>query len=180
MFFNKILNTKGSILPITITGLVIMMVAGLACMKMFSFQNKLNDFDKIKLRVQYAAEGAVEICRGLIAHDGSYLTHNVTDWSNYDDNSKQPPKIEYKVECVQNNDCTSYGFAENGTYVNYTITGQARSTVTSPEDGSKKEISCTVRYFFEVENIPEAEGVPAYDRRHFIGWAKDPIVIVDK
>ncbi len=167
MFFKKFLNnTKGSILPVTVTAMVVIMVAGLACLRTFSYQNKLNNLDKTKIRLQYAAEGAVEICRSQIG-GGDFLSHNVTSWTNYDTGSY--PTIQYLVSCAVNSTAyTSYGFPANSYTTNYVITGQARASVVSPDDGKTRTLSCVVRYFFAVDS---SGGI------HFIGWAKDPITI---
>ncbi len=60
------LNKKGTILPVTIVSMTIMMTIGIICLQMFSAQNILNTYDQAKLRTFYSAEGAVEMMRGYI------------------------------------------------------------------------------------------------------------------
>ncbi|MBQ3834796.1 MAG: pilus assembly PilX N-terminal domain-containing protein [Elusimicrobia bacterium] len=58
-----ILNNKGSLLPVAVASMLIIMVAGLAVMKLFSMQNLVSVADRTKLKTYYAAEGAIEYAR---------------------------------------------------------------------------------------------------------------------
>lgn len=61
-----ITNKKGTILPITVIAMVIMMIIGLISLKMFQVRNTLMTEDILKLRLFYSAEGCVEIMRAGI------------------------------------------------------------------------------------------------------------------
>lgn len=63
-----ILNNKGSLLPVAVASMLIIMVAGLATMKLFSMQNLVSVADQAKIRTYYAAEGVIEKTRYFIDH----------------------------------------------------------------------------------------------------------------
>lgn len=57
---NFIRKQKGTILPVTIVSMFIMMVVAFTCIKMFLVQNIMSTTDQLKVRAFYAAEGAME------------------------------------------------------------------------------------------------------------------------
>lgn len=61
-----IINKKGTILPVTVIAMTIMMIIGLISLKMFQLRNVLMAEDILKLRLFYSAEGCVEIMRAGI------------------------------------------------------------------------------------------------------------------
>ena len=61
-----IINKKGTILPVTVIAMTIMMIMGLISLKMFQLRNVLMTEDILKLRLFYSAEGCVEIMRAGI------------------------------------------------------------------------------------------------------------------
>lgn len=61
-----IINNKGSILPITVISMVIMLIMGLVSLRMFQLRNVLIAEDLLRLRLFYSAEGCVEIMRESI------------------------------------------------------------------------------------------------------------------
>lgn len=62
----SMVNDKGTILPVTIVAMTIMMIIGVICLQMFSAQNILDTYDQAKIRTFYSAEGAIEMMRGYI------------------------------------------------------------------------------------------------------------------
>ncbi len=177
MFFNKILNNKGSILPVTVTAMVVIMVAGLACLKMFSVQNTLNNYDRVKVRLNYAAMGAVEICRAAISSAentndytaGTNDANNSGYYNNYD--ATGYPNIGYYVtkRASSASDLSNCGLSYGGAYSVYKITGTARAQFVSPDDGKKRTFSVTVYYFY-AQNGTEKN-------KYFIGWSKSPMTV---
>lgn len=65
---SRIVNDKGTILPVTIVAMTIMMIIGIICLKIFSSQNILDTYDQAKIRTTYSAEGVVEVMRGYIQY----------------------------------------------------------------------------------------------------------------
>ena len=61
-----IINKKGTILPVTVIAMTIMMIIGLISLKMFQLRNVLMTEEILKLRLFYSAEGCVEIMRAGI------------------------------------------------------------------------------------------------------------------
>ena len=77
-----IINKKGTILPVTVIAMTIMMIIGLISLKMFQLRNILMTEDILKLRLFYSAEGCVEIMRAGI----DILMKQNTDSNGYSTN----------------------------------------------------------------------------------------------
>lgn len=79
------LNKKGAVLPITVAAMFVIMIAGLACLKLFSAQAMLSGYDLLRLRTYYIAEGYVDSYRdafdrnGTTATDYSDIAEDTTD-----------------------------------------------------------------------------------------------------
>lgn len=178
MFFNKILNNKGAILPITITAMVVIMVAGLACLRTFAYQDKLNDLDKTKIRLEYAAMGAVEICREAISTSTSddIYTSGINDpansnyYKNYD-NVGSPTIGYYVKKSSYTGSLLDYGLNYSTGSVIFKIEGVARARVVSPDDGKTRIFVSTMTYFYS-QDIANSD-----TNKYFIGWSKKPIDI---
>ncbi len=63
------LNKKGAVLPITVAAMFVIMIAGLACLKLFSAQAMLSGYDLLRLRTYYIAEGYVDNYRDAFDRD---------------------------------------------------------------------------------------------------------------
>ena len=61
-------SNKGSILPVTVVAMLIMVALGLVCLQMFQAENIIQVQQQTKVRTFYAAEGAIEMFRGFIAY----------------------------------------------------------------------------------------------------------------
>ena len=77
-----IINKKGTILPVTVIAMTIMMIIGLISLKMFQLRNVLMTEEILKLRLFYSAEGCVEIMRAGI----DVLMKQNTDFWGYSTN----------------------------------------------------------------------------------------------
>lgn len=70
-------NKKGTILPVTIVSMFIMIVVAYTCIKMFIVQNIMSTTDQLKIRTFYAAEGAIERQKGRIYKDIKYINDSL-------------------------------------------------------------------------------------------------------
>ena len=59
-------NNKGAILVVTIVSMMILTIIGYVTLQMVSNQNVMDTYNQTKIRVDYAAEGIVEMARGYI------------------------------------------------------------------------------------------------------------------
>lgn len=59
-------NNKGTVLVIAVTAMIIMIVIGMVCLKIYETQSLLDVYEQARIRTFYAAEGAIEMMRGYI------------------------------------------------------------------------------------------------------------------
>lgn len=102
---NFIKNKKGTILPVTIVSMFIMIVIAFTCIKMFLVQNVMSTSDQLKVRTFYAAEGAMERQKMIIYKQINDINNN--------------PKIKIGENTSMTNDCTIINLETTGGESNF-------------------------------------------------------------
>lgn len=152
---------NGAILIVTVISMFILTIIGFVSLEMFISQNELVATDVAKVRTFYAADGVVEMMRGLIARDHSGDTGNdfdlavITDpWTEanvinnaivggYDVTKPTAPNVYARVELRRVSvPPNSVDFSTTATVQYYRIMGVSSVTV------NLDVIYSTVSYYF--------------------------------
>lgn len=135
------LSNRGTILPVTIVSMTVMMIIGIICLQMFSAQNILDTYDQVKLRTFYSAESTIEMMRGYI----DYIT-NIKMQSNGDSWNNSRGFLNYKTIsgawaplCITEAD--SYPVLESGFFDG------------TMYPGVKVSVSCSRLHSTEISNL---------------------------